>query len=169
MVKAKQEYEKTCQDAGDSRAEFAARIRMGLRCRAVIDKTFIEGAERTADYTERSMLALAAGDEKPKPPSASSFQVIRSVNGEIHAYIPLEYAEEVFKIGVAYQLEEISAEQAIELAQVIADKISEDIHLHPSIQALGFLREELSDDGGEEGADDNATGDEGGESEKKSS
>lgn len=158
MVKAKQEYEKACNSTGDTRPEIAARIRIGLRCRAVIDKTFIEGAEKTADYTERSMLALASGDEKPQAPTASSFQTIKSVNGEILAYIPLEYAEEVFKIGAAFQLEEVSGEQAIELAQVVADKVSEDIHLDPPIQALGFLREDLAEGGGEEGAEESESG-----------
>jgi len=158
MLKAKQEYEKACNSTGDTRPEVAARIRVGLRCRAVLDKTFIEGAEKTADYTERSMLALASGDEKPKPPAATSFQIIKSVNGEILAYIPLEYAEEVFKIGEAFQLEEVSVEQAIELAQVVADKISEDIHLEPPIQALGFLREELAEGGDESGGDERGGG-----------
>lgn len=151
MLKAKRDYEKACNDTGDTRPEIAARIRVGLRCRAVLDKTFIEGAEKTADHTERCMMALAAGDEKPKPPAPTAFQTIKSVNGEILAYIPLEYAEEAFKIGAAFQLEEISAEQAIELAQAVAEKISEDIHLEPPIQALGFLREELAEGGDEAG------------------
>jgi hypothetical protein len=158
MLKAKQDYEKACLDTGDTRPEVAARIRMALRCRAVIDKTFIEGAEKTADYTERSMLALASGDEKPQAPVATSFQTIKSVNGEILAYIPLELAEEVFKIGAAFQMEEVSAEQAIELAQAVAEKLSEDIHLDPPIQALGFLREELAE-GGAEGDDEEGPGD----------
>ncbi len=72
------------------------------------------------------------------------------------AYIPLEYAEEVFKIGAAFQLEEVSAEQAIELAQGVAEKISEDIHLEPPIQALGFLREELAEGGDEAGESEEA-------------
>ncbi|MGA1728529.1 MAG: hypothetical protein ACO38U_09740, partial [Burkholderiaceae bacterium] len=86
MIKAKQEYEKTCADTGDGRAEVAARIRMGLRCRAVLDKTFIDGAEKTADFTEKSMMAIASGDDKPPAPTPSSFQTIKSVNGEIIAY-----------------------------------------------------------------------------------
>jgi hypothetical protein len=165
MLKAKQEYEKARQSTGDSRPEIAARIRVGLRCRAVIDKTFIEGAEKTADFTERCMVALAAGDEKPHAPTATAFQKIKSVNGEILAYIPLEFAEEVFKIGAAFQLEEVSAEQAIELAQAVADRLSEDIHLEPPIQALGFLRDELAEGGGDdsdegsEGADHEGSAD----------
>lgn len=158
MIKAKQEYEKTCAETGDGRAEVAARIRMGLRCRAVLDKTFIDGAEKTADYTEKSMMAIASGDEKPPAPSPSSFQTIKSVNGEIIAYIPISYAEEVFKIGAAYQNEEISAEQSIELCQAIADKISEDLKLEPPFQALGFMREEMSEGGEGESEPDGQPG-----------
>jgi hypothetical protein len=154
MIKAKQDYEKTCAETGDGRAEVSARIRMGLRCRAVLDKTFIDGAEKTADFTEKSMMAIASGDEKPAPPSPSSFQTIKSVNGEIIAYIPFAFAEEVFKIGAAYQNEEVSAEQSIELCQVIAEKISEELKLEPPFQALGFMREDMSEGAEGEGEPD---------------
>jgi hypothetical protein len=154
MIKAKQDYEKTCAETGDGRAEVSARIRMGLRCRAVLDKTFIDGAEKTADFTEKSMMAIASGDEKPAPPSPSSFQTIKSVNGEIIAYIPFAFAEEVFKIGAAYQNEEVSAEQSIELCQAIAEKISEELKLEPPFQALGFMREDMSEGAEGEGEPD---------------
>jgi hypothetical protein len=154
MIKAKQDYEKTCAETGDGRAEVSARIRMGLRCRAVLDKTFIDGAEKTADFTEKSMIAIASGDEKPAAPIPSSFQTIKSVNGEIIGYIPFAFAEEVFKIGAAYQNEEVSAEQSIELCQSIADKISEELKLEPPFQALGFMREDMSEGGEGEGEPD---------------
>jgi hypothetical protein len=154
MIKAKQDYEKTCAETGDGRAEVSARIRMGLRCRAVLDKTFIDGAEKTADFTEKSMMAIASGDDKPAPPSPSSFQTIKSVNGEIIGYIPFAFAEEVFKIGAAYQNEEVSAEQSIELCQVIAEKISEELKLEPPFQALGFMREDMSEGAEGEGEPD---------------
>ncbi len=99
------------------------------------------------------MVALAAGEDTPKAPAPKAFQQIKSVNGEIWAYIPLEAAEEVFKIGAAYQLEEISAEQAIALAQAVADKISEQLRLEQPFEALGFLKEQLaeeSEDGDQE-------------------
>ena len=40
MIKAKQDYEKTCAETGDGRAEVSARIRMGLRCRAVLENLY---------------------------------------------------------------------------------------------------------------------------------
>ena len=153
MVKAKQEYETAINAKDDSRETRTMKVRMGLRCRAVLDKTFIEGAERTAEHAEACMLAVANDEEKPKAPAPKAFQPIKSVNGEILAYLPLEFAEEVFKIGAAYQLEEVSPEQAIELCQAVADKISEALDLDQPFEALGFLKEQLAEGDDEDGED----------------
>lgn len=153
LLKAKQEFEEACNADKETREGRATQVRISLRCRAVLDKTFIEGAEKTAEHSEACMVALAAGEDKPKAPAPRAFQQIKSVNGDIWAYIPLDAAEEVFKIGAAYQLEEVSAEQAIELAQAVADKISEQLRLDQPFEALGFLKEQLaeeSEDGNEE-------------------
>jgi hypothetical protein len=153
MLKAKQAYEQAVEAQGDSREIRALRIRIALRCRAVLDKTFIHGAEKTAEHAEASMLAIAADEEKPPAPKPSSFQTIKSVNGEILAYVPLPFAEEMFTIGAKYQMEEITAEQAIEFAQGVADKISDELKLDKPIEALNFLREQLSEENGESGSD----------------
>jgi hypothetical protein len=147
MLKAKQAYEQAVESEGDSREIRALRIRVALRCRAVLDKTFIEGAERTAEHAEASMLAIAADEEKPPAPKPSSFQTIKSVNGDILAYVPLPFAEEMFTIGAKYQLEEITAEQAIEFAQGVAERMSEQLKLDKPFEALNFLREQLSEEG----------------------
>ena len=154
MVKAKQEYETAINAKDDSRETRTMKVRMGLRCRAVLDKTFIEGAERTAEHAEAAMLAVANDEEKPKAPAPKAFQPIKSVNGEILAYLPLEFAEEVFKIGAAYQMEEVSPEQAIELCQAVAEKISEALELDQPFEALGFLKEQLAEEDGEENDED---------------
>ena len=153
MLKAKQAYEQAVESEGDSREIRALRIRVALRCRAVLDKTFIGGAEKTAEHAEASMLAIAADEEKPPAPKPSSFQTIKSVNGDILAYVPLPFAEEMFTIGAKYQLEEITAEQAIEFAQGVAERISEQLKLDKPFEALNFLREQLSEEG-EGGAGD---------------
>lgn len=158
MVKAKQEFEAAINAKDDSRETRSMKLRMGLRCRAVLDKTFIEGAERTAAHSEASMLAVANDEEKPKAPSPKAFQSIKSVNGEILAYLPLEYVEEVFKVGAAFQLEEASPEQAIELCQAVADKISEALDLDQPFEALGFLKEQLAEENGDEEDQDDDTG-----------
>ena len=154
MVKAKQEYETAINAKDDSRETRTMKVRMGLRCRAVLDKTFIEGAERTAEHAEACLLAVANDEEKPKAPTPKAFQPIKSVNGEILAYLPLEFAEEVFKIGAAYQMEEGSPEQAIELCQAVAEKISEALDLDQPFEALGFLKEQLAEENGEEADED---------------
>jgi len=155
MLKAKQAYEQAVEAQGDSREIRALRIRIALRCRAVIDKTFIEGAEKTAEHAEASMLAIAADEEKPPAPKPAAFQTIKSVNGDILAYVPLNFAEEMFTIGAKYQMEEITAEQAIEFAQGVADRISEKLKLDKPFEALNFLREQLSEEGeGEPGEED---------------
>jgi len=60
--------------------------------------------------------------------------------------LPLAYAEEVFKLGALYQNEQITADQAIEHAQGIADQVSEELKLVPPFQALDFLREQIEED-----------------------
>ena len=146
LEQAKAAFEQACLIKGDSREAQVARIRIALRCRAVLDKTFVEGAERSLDHAERCMIALVQGEERPPDPKASAFQKIKSINGEIDAYIPLEYAEEVFKIAAAYQLEQISARQAVELAQDVADRISSHLNLDVPFEALGFMAENIEEE-----------------------
>ena len=74
------------------------RMRIGLRARAHIDKSFIEGAEKTAVYDEACLRAVAAGREKPPPPNVTLYQKVKSATGEIITYIPEEIAEEAFKM-----------------------------------------------------------------------
>ncbi|MEK9812303.1 MAG: hypothetical protein VW440_04565 [Bordetella sp.] len=143
---AKKLYEDTCSITNNDRAAHVARVRTGLRCRAVLDKTFIEGAEKSIDYSEHCLVAMATQEPKPEEPKATAFQVIKTVNGDIVAYLPLTYAEEVFKLGALYQNEQITAEQSIEYAQAVADQVSEELKLVPAFQALDFLREQIEED-----------------------
>lgn len=143
---AKKLYEDTCSITDNDRAAQVARVRTGLRCRAVLDKTFIEGAEKSIDYSERCLVAMATQEPKPDEPKATAFQIIKTVNGDIVAYLPLAHAEEVFKLGALYQNEQITAEQAIDYAQAVADQVSEELKLVPAFQALDFLREQIEED-----------------------
>ena len=101
------------------------------------------------------------GEEKPEPPKASEFQVIKSVNGELLTYIPLPYAERIFKLGMRYQTMEITGQQAVELVQQVADQISLELQLKEPFVALEFLREELKQESGDEGTDPDGSGDAG--------
>jgi len=141
--KAQAEYEEARDADPVSRSGHALTIRAGARAKAHVDKTFITGAEKAVTYDEMRAIAIVKGEEKPEPPKASEYQVIKSVNGELLTYLPLPYAERIFKLGMRYQTMEITAEQAVELVQQVADQISLELQLKEPIVALEFLREEL--------------------------
>ena len=67
---AREAYEKVASLRSDSREARSARLRMGLLCRAHIDKTFIDGAEQMADWQELANAAVARGQELPPAPEA---------------------------------------------------------------------------------------------------
>jgi hypothetical protein len=52
-----------------------------------------------------------------------------------------------------YQLTEIGAQEAIEIAQDVADMVSRELQLDQAFVALEFLREELAAEGGGEAAE----------------
>jgi hypothetical protein len=126
----------------DSRS---ARIRMVLLCRAHLDKTFVEGAEKTAVYEEEVMQAIVAGSEKPPAPQAAEFQQVASVSGDkVWVYLPSEYAEIAFALGGSYQRTDLSAEQAIEAMQGLANQIfSTELGIDDPFLVLQFLRDEI--------------------------
>jgi hypothetical protein len=76
MKRAKAAYEKVISLTEDTREARSMKMRMGLLCRAHVDKTFVAGAEQTASWQERAAVALANGDPLPEEPSASRFQKI---------------------------------------------------------------------------------------------
>jgi hypothetical protein len=145
MKRAVAAYEKVLGLSSDSRDARSARMRMGMLCRAHLDKTFIAGAEQTAVWQEHANLALVAGKPAPELPVASKFQKIRTGESDIYAYLPEEYAVEAFGFGARYQKMELTAAKAIEAMQALANQISYyDLRLQEPIQVLSFLRDELA-------------------------
>ena len=55
---ARKEYDKAVVLKGDSRKEFAYRMRIGLRARSHMDKLFVEGATKAESYNETVMLNI---------------------------------------------------------------------------------------------------------------
>lgn len=155
--KAQAEYDEARDADPASRSGHALTIRAGARAKAHVDKTFITGAEKAVTYDEMRAIAIVKGEEKPEPPKASEYQVIKSVNGELLTYLPLPYAERIFKLGMRYQTMEITAEQAVELVQQVADQISLELQLKEPFVALEFLREELKQESGDESPDDSGS------------
>lgn len=155
--KAQAEYEEARDADPASRSGHALTVRAGARAKAHVDKTFITGAEKAVTYDEMRAIAIVKGEDKPEPPKASEFQVIKSVNGELLTYLPLAYAERIFKLGMRYQTMEITGEQAIELVQQVADQVSLELQLKEPFVALEFLREELKSSEGDDDGEGSAT------------
>ena len=152
MKRAVAAFEKVASLESDSRDARSLRMRMGMLCRAHLDKTFIAGAEQTASWQELASLAISSGKPAPEVPVASKFQKIRAGESDIYTYLPEEYVNEAFGIGARYQRAELSAQKAIEAMQALANQISYyELRLPEPFQALGFLRDELAAEGKAEG------------------
>jgi len=144
MKQAKTTYDKVVELKSDSRETRSARMRLGLLCRAHLDKTFIAGAEQTSEWQELAMMAIAEGKAQPEPPMATCYQRVKSGENEIYVYLPEEYVQEAFVLGSKYQRTEISAQQAIDAVQALANQISYyELKLEEPFQALRFLRDEI--------------------------
>jgi hypothetical protein len=144
MQKAQALFEKVTASKSDSREARSLRIRMGLLCRAHLDKSFVTGAEQMAAWQELAALAIANGKEKPPQPEPSLFQKIKAGEDEIYVYLPEEYAHEAYLLGARYQRAEIPAIQAIDTMQGLANQIClYELKLAEPFQVLQFLRDEL--------------------------
>jgi len=144
MQKAQALFEKVTASKSDSREARSLRIRMGLLCRAHLDKSFVTGAEQMAAWQELAALAIANGKEKPPQPEPSLFQKIKAGENEIYVYLPEEYAHEAYLLGARYQRAEIPAIQAIDTMQGLANQIClYELKLAEPFQVLQFLRDEL--------------------------
>lgn len=145
---AKQDFEKVTSLKGDGRTERSLRARMAMLVRAHADKTFVDGAERTAAYQDVLMAALAAGRPVPEEPQPVTYQQIETSEGKtVWVYLPNEYTEQFFQLGRRYQRVDITAEAAIESAQNLLGQISRfEFRLGHELIALAFLRDEIGQD-----------------------
>lgn len=152
MRKAQALFEKIIASESDSRESRSLRLRMGLLCRAHLDKSFVAGAEQMASWQALAASAIANGKEKPPPPEPSVFQKIKAGENDLYVYLPEEYAHEAFFLGGRYQRAEIPALKAIETIQGLANQLCYyELKLPEPFQVLQFLRDELAkspDNGG---------------------
>ena len=145
MRKAQALFEKIISTQSDSRETRNIRVRMGLLCRAHLDKSFVTGAEQMASWQELAALAIAKGKEKPPLPEPSVFQKIKAGENDMYVYLPEEYAHETFFLGGRYQRAEIPALKAIETMQGLANQLCYyELKLAEPFQVLQFLRDELA-------------------------
>jgi hypothetical protein len=144
MKRAKAAYEKAISLTEDTREARSMKMRMGLLCRAHVDKTFVAGAELTAAWQEKAGIALANSEPIPDEPQPSRFQKIKSGESEIYVYLPEELAQDIFLIGAKYQRMQMTAQQAIDAVQGIVNQLCRyELGLEEPFQALTFLRDEL--------------------------
>jgi hypothetical protein len=156
-------YEKAVSLTSDGHEARSLRLRLSMLCRAHLDKTFVAGAQAMEAYEAACMVAIQQAKPQPDPPQAALFQAVKSSSGEVQVYLPQEYADEAFAIGMLYQKTELNAAQAIEAAQRLADRISYDaLKLNSAFVALQFLRDELAAEA-EAAAEAEGEGGEGGE------
>ena len=144
MKRAKAAYEKVISLTDDSREARSMKMRMGLLCRAHVDKTFISGAELTAAWQDKAAVALANREPLPEEPQAQRFQKIKTGETEVYVYLPDEFVNDIFALGAKYQRTQIAAPQAIGAVQNIVNQLCRyELGLQEPFQALSFLREEL--------------------------
>jgi hypothetical protein len=143
--RAKQNFDKVIALDSDTFEANSLRRGLALLSCAHLDKTFIAGAERTADWQQMAGFAAAKGTDVPPLPQADMYQKIRSGKTDNWVYLPIEYAERAFMFGAKYQRVDISSEQAIASMQQLADTLCRtEIGLGFEIPVLKFLRQELS-------------------------
>ena len=146
--RAKQDFDKVAELESDGRTARSLRIRMGLLTRAHIDKTFIDGAEKMALYQDVMMAALAAGESLPPEPQFTVFQLVDTSGGKaVWVYLPEEYVEQIFQLGMRYQRMDITAQTAVDAVQNVLDQICRfEFKLDEPLTGLQFLRDELAEE-----------------------
>lgn len=138
-------FEKVVASKTDTREARSLRIRLGLLCRAHLDKSFVTGAEQMASWQELAALAIANGKDKPPLPEPSVFQKVKAGENEVYVYLPEEYAHTAHALGGRYQSADLPALQAIETMQGLANQIClYELRLNEPFQVLQFLRDELT-------------------------
>jgi hypothetical protein len=145
MRKAQALFEKLIASESDSSETRNLRTRMGLLCRAHLDKSFVLGAEQASAWQELASVAISKGNEKPPEPEPSLFQKIKAGENEVYVYLPEEYSHEAFFLGGRYQRAEIPALKAVETMQSLANQLCYyELKLAEPFQVLQFLRDELA-------------------------
>ena len=152
MIAAKRDFE-TVSDPDAPGSVRRIRSRVALRCKALLDKTFVEGAQRTERHEQAVIVAINEGKPQPEAPKARSFGTVPAFDHEVMAFLPQEVADRAFDLGRRYQRVEIDAKQAVDYMQALADELCATVQVDPPFEALHFLRDELAEEEGEGGED----------------
>ena len=145
MVAAKRDFE-IASDPDAPGSVRRIRSRVALRCKALLDKTFVDGAQRTERHEQAVIVAINNGKPQPKAPKAKSFGTVPAFDHEVMAFLPQEFADRAFDLGRRYQRVEIDAKQAIDYMQALADEVCAALQVDPPFEALRFLRDEIAEE-----------------------
>ena len=148
MVAAKRDFE-IASDPDAPGSVRRIRSRVALRCKALLDKTFVDGAQRTERHEQAVIVAINNGKPQPEAPKARSFGTVPAFDHEVMAFLPQEFADRAFDLGRRYQRVEIDAKQAIDYMQALADEVCATLQVDPPFEALRFLRDEIAAEEGE--------------------
>lgn len=149
MIAAKRDFE-LASDPDAPGSVRRIRSRVALRCKALLDKTFVDGAQRTERHEQAVIVAINNGKPQPEAPKARSFGTVPAFDHEVMAFLPQEFADRAFDLGRRYQRVEIDAKQAIDYMQALADEVCATLQVDPPFEALRFLRDEIAAEEGEE-------------------
>jgi hypothetical protein len=145
MIAAKRDFE-VASDPDAPGSVRRIRSRVALRCKALLDKTFVDGAQRTERHEQAVIVAINNGKPQPEAPKARPFGTVPAFDHEVMAFIPQEFADRAFDLGRRYQRVEIDAKQAIDYMQAVADELCATLQVDPPFEALRFLRDELEEE-----------------------
>lgn len=144
-------YDKVLAMKSDSHEGRNARLRLGMLSKVHLDKTFVAGAEMTAQYIEQAAHAAVNGKERPPVPEPQLFQQVKVGEKTVWAYLPEEFVTPAFILGARYQKTELTAQQAITEMQALADQLCRyELRLDTPFSVLQFLRDELAADADDE-------------------
>jgi hypothetical protein len=118
---------------------FSARI--AQRARLNLDKIFVQGAKAEEKRQMELAEALKSGKELPARLVHEGYNQLQGVSGSVVSWVPEELANKMFNLGADYQIQEVSAHEALAQADKIAEQVVEDLQTTQTIQLLGLLRD----------------------------
>jgi hypothetical protein len=115
--------------------------RIAHRARLNLDKIFVQGAKAEEKRQMELAEALKSGKDLPARLVHEGYNQLQGVSGSVVSWVPEELANKMFNLGADYQIQEVSAHEALAQADKIAEQVVEDLQTTQTIQLLGLLRD----------------------------
>ena len=138
---AKADYLKCGALDQEDRLHRVLSARIAQRARLNLDKIFVQGAKAEEQRQMQLAEALKAGKDLPVRIVHEGYNQLQGVSGSVVSWVPEELANKMFNLGADYQIQEVSAHEALAQADKIAEQVVEDLQTTQTIQLLGLLRD----------------------------